>query len=361
MSPRTIRATALSWALAFVALPTWAQTPTSEVIRPVKLYPVKDSAKGNIRRFPATVHASEESMIAFKVGGELEELPVLNGQEVKAGQLLAQLDKRDYENEVALRQADYNLANSNYQRIKSLFQQKAMSQAELDNATNKYQSAKVALKLANDRLADTELRAPFAGRVARIEVENHQQVQPNQTILLLQNTDTLEIRIQAPENIISQLNADKVDLDYQPEVTFGNQSKGYLAKYKEHATSATPGTLSYEVTFTLPAPKELNIYPGMGATVNADMARVFNASDRSGIVVPVAAVLKDDSTGQDQVWVYNQSTQEVNPVVVKVGRITQGGIHILNGLKDSDQIVAAGLSRLYAGMKVKPLIRERGL
>lgn len=357
-----IGATMLLAACAFTAIPeTEAENP-AHVIRPVKLINVESQRQGDVRRFPATVHAEEESMISFRVGGVLEQLLVKNAQFVKKGELLATLDDRDYLNEVALRQSDFDLASNNYQRVQSLWERKVVSKAELDNANTAFKSADIALKLAKDRLKDTVLKAPFDGRIARIDVENHQLIQPQQTILQLQNNDLLEVRIQVPENVIARGNEDRLDPSYQPMVSFGrNMTRLYPVTYQEHATSVTPGTLSYETTFTLAAPEDITVYPGMGATVHIDMTRIFKASDLSGIVIPVTAVLSDDETGINHAWVFNPESETVNPVNVTLGRMTQEGVHILSGLNDGNQIVAAGLSRLKPGMQVKPLARERGL
>ncbi len=335
---------------------------TREVIRPVKLFDVVNTSHGVTRRFPARVHAAEEAQIAFRVPGEIMELPVRKAQLVKKGDLLAKLDVRDFENEVALRQADFDLANLNYRRIRSLSAQKAISQAELDSATANLKSAEASLKLARDRLKDSTLLAPFDGRIAHIDVENRQLVQSHQPVLLLQDNKALEVHIQLPENILSTIQRDNINNSYKPLVSFTSApDKTYPVSYKEHATSVTTGTLSYEVTFSMPAPQDITVYPGMGATLYLNFSEALVKAQVSDIIIPVSAVLKDDSTGKHQVWIYQPEQGRITPVEVTLGSMTQKGITILSGLEGGEQIVAAGLSQLRAGMKVRPLVRERGL
>ncbi|WP_062267549.1 efflux RND transporter periplasmic adaptor subunit [Endozoicomonas arenosclerae] len=339
------------------------QEEKKEVVRPVKLFQVEDSNAGNLRQFPAKVYASEEAEISFRIPGELVKFPVKQAEEVKKGQLLAKLDDRDIRNELAARQADFDLAEAENNRIKSLRAKKVVSQSELDNSNAKLRSADAALKLARDKLRYTVLQAPFDGRVAQTLVENYQFVQAQQAILILQGSNTLDVQIQVPESIVSNVREDDVDYDYQPVVTFaGRPSMEYKVSYKEHSTKVTPGTQSYQVVFTLPIPEDLTVYPGMGATLTLDLSKV-SPRENSGqhFVVPLSAVLKDDSTGKEQVWIFDEQDKTVKPVEVTIGSILQSGVEVTSGLEEGQRIVSAGVNRLRPGMKVKPLQRERGL
>ncbi|WP_252179730.1 efflux RND transporter periplasmic adaptor subunit [Endozoicomonas sp. 4G] len=354
-----------SWVAAVLLLTGCSQPQEEhkEVVRPVKLFKVESSNAGNLRQFPAKVYASEEAEMSFRIPGELVEFPVKQAEEVRKGQLLARLDDRDIRNELAARQADYDLAKTEYGRIKSLHQKKMVSQSELDNASARLKSAGAALELAKDKLEYSVLTAPFDGRVAQTLVENHQFVQAQQAILILQGSNTLDVSIQIPESIVSGIRKEDVDFSYQPVVTFaGKPGAEYKVSYKEHATRVTPGTQSYEAVFTLPVPEDLTVYPGMGATLTMDLAKVSPAANGGEhFVVPLSAVLKDNSTGKEQVWVYDEQNNTVHPVAVTVGTILQSGIELTSGLKGGERIVSAGVNRLRPGMKVRPLQRERGL
>ena len=336
---------------------------TTDVVRPVKLFTVKDSGSENIREFPATVKATEEAEISFRVAGELVNFPVHPADDVEKGQLLAKLDDRDFKNNVAVRQADYDLAASDYRRIASLRAKKVVSVADYDQANAKLKSSKVALQLAKDQLRDATLVAPFPGRIAQTMVENYQSVQAQQPILILQSSNTLDVSIQVPESIITSIREEEINHDYMPTVRFsGNPDKEYSLTYKEHDTRVSPGTQSYSVLFTLPTPKELTVYPGMGGTVTIDLSKVTtHAKALAEYVVPITAVLKNDSSGLNSAWVYNPDSGVVNPVDVTLGPVTDKGITILSGLEEGNEIVSAGLSHLKPGMEVKPLERERGL
>ena len=339
------------------------QTEHKDVIRPVKLFEVKDPQQQQLRYFPGKVTATEEAEISFRIPGQIDKIEVKQGDDVTEGQVLAYLDDRDIRNELQDRQANYELAKAEFERASSLLKKKVISQSNYDTASAKLKSAEAALKLSRDKLAYTTLTAPFSGRVAQTLAEAHQQVQAQQPVLILQSSDRLDISIQIPESIVSHVNKKTVNHDYMPMATFpGAPGKEFPVSYKEHATRVTPGTQSYEVIFTRTAPANMNILPGMTATVIIDLAQVISTEGQPGyVLVPISAIAKDDTDNKTVVWRFDPSTKQVHPVEVSAGRITEAGVQIMSGINPGDQIVTAGLSQLSDGMTVKPLRKERGL
>ncbi len=339
------------------------QIEHKDVIRPVKLFEVKDPQQQQLRYFPGKVTVTEEAEISFRIPGQIDKIEVKQGDDVTEGQVLAYLDDRDIRNELQDRQANYELAKAEFERASSLLKKKVISQSNYDTASAKLKSAEAALKLSRDKLAYTTLTAPFSGRVAQTLAEAHQQVQAQQPVLILQSSDRLDISIQIPESIVSHVNKKTVNHDYMPMATFpGAPGKEFPVSYKEHATRVTPGPQSYEVIFTRTAPANMNILPGMTATVIIDLAQVISSEGQPGyVLVPISAIAKDDTDNKTVVWRFDPSTKQVHPVEVSAGPITEAGVQIMSGINPGDQIVTAGLSQLSDGMTVKPLRKERGL
>lgn len=337
-------------------------TQQQNIIRPVKLFEIKDPQQQQLRYFPGKVTATDEAEISFRIPGQIDRITVKQGDEVSKGQVLAYLDDRDIRNELQDRQANYELAKAEFERARSLLAKKVISQSSYDTASARLKSAEAALKLSRDKLAYTTLTAPFSGRVAQTLAETHQQVQAQQPVLILQSSDQLDISIQIPESIVSHVNRKTLDNNYQPMATFpGAPGKEFPVSYKEHATRVTPGTQSYEVILTRAEPTNMTILPGMTATVIIDLARVIDNPAQPGyVLVPVSAIGKHDGNNNTVVWRFDPTSQQVQPVAVSTGRITEAGIQV-TGIHPGDQIVSAGLSQLYDGMTVKPLHKERGL
>ncbi|GLQ33294.1 efflux RND transporter periplasmic adaptor subunit [Litoribrevibacter albus] len=334
-----------------------------DIIRPAKLLMLGEANSASIRNFPGEVEASDQSVLAFRVAGELKKLPVKAGQKVEKGQLLAQLDPTDYQLQVDDRQARFDLAKVEYNRFKKMLEKKLVAISTVDQKKAQYLSTKSALDLAKQDLAYTKLTAPFAGVVSKVLVENHQNIQAQQVILHLQSDNVLTISFQLPESMIAHLNTEA--RDYQPVITFdANPGNTYLASYKEHSTEADPQTLSYEVQLEMEMPTDFNVLPGMTANVAMDM-RIISTAVLPDYQIPSSAVFSYDTQTADSkvrnVWKIDPDNHTAHLAEVQVGQLTSAGIEVFGGLKPGDIIVTAGVTNIKEGMQVRPWERERGL
>ncbi|CAH9065288.1 Multidrug resistance protein MdtA [Pseudoalteromonas sp. CIP111854] len=332
-----------------------------EIVRPVKLVTVANSEFSDIRNFPAEVVANQGSYLAFRVNGELMAFPVLAGQEVVKGQLLAKLDPEDFLLQLEQRKAQYELASSQLARVNSLYQKSIASKSEYDQALANKQVAESALKIAQTNLQNSELRAPFSGTIAKVFVKNFENVVAKQNILRLETRDMMDVVIQVPEKLVARV--DK-ELDYHPSVVFdGYPDKSYELTIKEWDTQADPATLSYKVVFTLPIPEDFNLFAGMTGHVYIDRSKITHSPAKK-LLVPISAVFShttESTSDSANVWVFDESSQTVSKQAVSVGKMQQQSIEILSGLTGGEIIVGAGVHHLEEGLKVRPWTKERGL
>ncbi|CAM4186698.1 efflux RND transporter periplasmic adaptor subunit [Pseudoalteromonas byunsanensis] len=330
-------------------------------IRPVKLITVTTNTQGDIRSFPAEVVANQGSYLAFRVNGELMEFPVLAGQEVVEGQLLAKLDPEDFLLQLEQRKAQYELASSQLARIDSLYKKSIASKSEYDQALANKQVAESALKIAQTNLQNSELRAPFSGTIAKVFVKNFENVVAKQNILRLETRDMMDVVIQVPEKLVARV--DK-DLDYHPTVIFdGYPDKSYKLTIKEWDTQADPATLSYKVVFTLPIPKDFNLLAGMTGHVYIDRSKITQMTSHR-VTVPVSAVFSEQTKSLKNnayVWRYDEVSHTISKQAVQIGKMREQSIEITEGLEGGEIIVAAGVHHLHEGLEVRPWTKERGL
>ena len=341
-------------------------TEQSPQVRPVKIFQVPQANEVMMRKFPAQVQAAEQSALAFRVSGELFELPVHAGQDVRRGQLLARLDPVNYQIAVDDRKARFELATSQFQRIKDLYNQQQVSQSQFDQARAELEIAKAALEAARTDLNYTHLKAPFSGVVGELYVDNHQPVAAGKPVVMLQVRDQLEVRLQLPENLMANIAASRGSNDalYQPEVEFeAMPGQRYLARYKEHNAQADKATGSYTVTLTLPRPPKLNLLPGMSASVHVDLNQVLSNVHHQ-ILIPASAVFQDqqqtNGSNQASVWTI-KSDMTLAKRAIEVGELTQQGVEVVGGLQPGEPILAAGVHQAHEGMRVRPWVQERGL
>ena len=336
---------------------------TEPPVRPVKLEKIGHQSV-EIRYFPGQLVASQESDLAFRVSGELQQLPVTEGEHIRKGQLLAALDTRDFQLNIEQRQASYELARLQYQRIQAMVQQKAATQAQLDEIANTLKQAETALQQAENQLEYSRLTAPYDGVIAKVYADNYEFVSATAPIVKLESARTIDVRFQVPEDLIAKLRKDNTG--YLPEVSIDSlPGRTFQARYKEHSTNPDPNTKGYDVTLTMPrpAPDEVTLFPGMTAEVKVNINELLG--DAAGWRVPVEAVFVDETQPADSarrlVWVYNPDSHTLSKREVTLGELQGRDVQILSGLSAGEQIVVAGVNALREGVEVRPWVKERGL
>jgi RND family efflux transporter MFP subunit len=330
-----------------------------EVIRPVVT--IKAPGRGAFREriFSGTANAAVETLLSFRVSGEIKELPVKKGMKVKVGALIARLDPTDYElqvkqNEAELAQAEAALeqAQAEYERTRQLYEARNASKSDLDSQQAYYKSSLAArdaamkgLEMALQQLEYCTLRAPLAGSIASVPVEVHETVSAGQTIASMTSGDKLEMEIGIPESLIGQIRMGQqctVHFDALPGVS-------HAARVSEVGIQAGDSS-TYPVTLTL-TKVHAGIRLGM---VGEAVFRLKPASGEHAIIIPQVAVVPT-TDGKHYLWIYQPDTQTVKKRMVNIGDLTSEGLQISAGLTPGEIVVVRGVHRLSEGMKVKLL------
>jgi RND family efflux transporter MFP subunit len=190
---------------------------TEEIIRPVRYTQVFSTGSDRMRSFSGSVRSEEESKLSFKVSGTIINLPVKLGDVVKKGQLIAQLDPKDYqlrvqESEASLTQvrAEARNAAANYERVRQLYENQNASLSDLDIARTQAESTQAQvrsiekqLELTRFQLSYTKLSAPVDGSIASVDIEINENVNAGDTVALLTACCKLEVEVAIPESLIS--------------------------------------------------------------------------------------------------------------------------------------------------------------
>lgn len=336
------------------------EIPEEVAPRPVKTVVMGDVGTLMVRTYPGLVIAGQHVQLAFQVNGPLIEFPVLSGQLVKEGELLARIDPRDYQNKLDADIADLNRTKRDWLRAKSLLSSGTIAQAQYDRFLADYEIAQARVATAKKALQDTYMYAPFSGLVASTFVENFQNVNAKQPILNLTDVSHVDIVVELPEQ--DMLLATKRERDTARGTVLKNAitfdalpNRKFTVTIKKYETQADPITQTYAITLTMPAADDLNILPGMTASLTL---RDTQDSSRGKYVIPVTALATDDQ-GQSYVWLIDPDTMKISKKPVQAGEMTHNKVHIHGGLKTGDRIVTAGLPHLEAGMSVRILTERR--
>jgi RND family efflux transporter MFP subunit len=327
---------------------------TKEVIRPVKIMTIGSGGDTVGRKFPGNVRASQKVDLAFNVAGTLVELSVKESDDVKDGQLIARLDQRDFKSKLAASKSKYESAKADYDRNLHLFKEGIIPKSKLDKLERNFEVYDADVKIAQNTFDDTSLAAPFTGRIAKRYVDNFKEVQAKEPIVSLQDISSIEIVVDVPEWVmvpIRERGSSSAFAEFPAA-----PGRKFPLKVKEFASEADPQTQTYRVVLIMPAPEDVNILPGMTATVTAP--KLKDSLNQQSRLVPVDAVFADES-GNNHVWRVNESMQ-VEKQAVAIGSVTGESIRILDGLSPGDKIVTAGVNYLQPGMKVRQLKDNQG-
>jgi len=336
--------------------------------------------------------------ISAKVVGEIINLPVVEGQEVRSGQLLLEIERELYEAarnqaRAALRQAEVSVrrqevqladARRNMRRTQELIADGLVSQEALDAAQLALDTAMVeveaqqhaveqyrsALQRTEDDLARTTIRSPMDGTLIQLNAEQGETVVPGTTNLPGSVIMTIaDMSVLLAEVEVSEVDVVNVELGQEAEVTvdaLGTEpQKGHVV---EIATSGrrdpTQGTIRFNVKVALEDPDPA-LRPAMTAKVD-----ILTATSENVITAPIQAVVKRklDKEGEevrgsaakgieesDVVYVIEDG--EASAVVVETGISDELYVEIVGGLAEGQEVIIGPyrtLKNLHAGDAVKP-------
>lgn len=320
--------------------------------RPVKLAEVT-SLNVVEKSFSGVVSPDQFSDLAFKMSGPLISLNVDEGQKVRAGQVVAEIDPQDFKWEYEAKKSSFQTAEAQLQRAAKLLSKQAISKQEYETTEASYSNAKAAFEYAQNQLAQTKLRAPFDGFIQKKYVENYQKVQTGQAIVCLINPSKLQVQFTMPETNIIYFTT-----PYSVYVEFDNY-KGirFKAKVKEYV-EASPDGSGVPVFLYIDDPRfNLEKYKvAVGFSCRVILNIESQSFNEGAVLVPISAVVASESNNDKYVFVYNTATRKVERRLIKeVELVGKDNVVVTEGLKAGDQVVSAGATRLVDGQQVKVL------
>ncbi len=324
-----------------------------------------------VQNFVAQTESSRQVNIVARVSGFLERIAYQEGEVVKQGQLLFQLDPKPFQaqleaarGELQSQEARFKTTRANLGRVKPLAEQNALSQADLDRAQGDFDNASAAVFAAQAKVKEAELnlsyatiRSPVTGLASRslqrqgayvnstaesANLTYVAAVDPVWVTFSVSQNQTAKWRNEAEQKrIIRPRNQ-----EYTVDIVLSDGSRyAHSGRINFTDPSFSQETGSFMVRAVLPNP-ERQLRPGMFVT-----AYVHGAVRLGAIVVPQLAV-QQGSNGHLVYVVKQDGTAEVRPVVVG-DYYGDNQIVVLSGLHAGDRVVAEGVLRVVPGQPVK--------
>lgn len=302
-----------------------------------------------------TLRSKQGVMLRPEVSGRVKQLGFSDGQAVKRGQLLVQLDDALQAAQLQQAQAQAGIAQTQLQRNRELLAQNFVSQSVVDQAQANLQVAQAQVALSQAQQARMRITAPFDGSTGIRLVNVGDFVKDGADLINLEDISTMLVDFRLPERVINRVKPGQsvsVVLEALPGKTFTGQVQALDSQVDANGRSVL-------VRARLPNPQGL-LKPGMFARTGI----VF--SERSGALVVPEEALVPQGGKQFLIKVVNASEPSKPPtsqrIEAKIGLRVPGKVEILEGLALGDQVVTAGQSRLMRadGSPLKVVEMGRG-
>lgn len=309
---------------------------------PVKTEAVARAEMTSYIETNARLEAERWVDVVARTQGLVESLQAEEGDEVRRGAILLQLEKRELALQVDQARVTLEGARSTHERSKSLHERQLVSQEEFENTRLQLQNADVNLKEARLQLEYTDVRASIAGVVMVRNVEQGDLVRTNDVVFSVADLDPLQARIRIPEKRMTQVRRGqeaRVTVDPAPDRVFD-------ARVRMISPGVDPASGTVKVTIDVPSDELLR--PGMFATI-----RIVTDRRQDVLVIPKKALLLE--TDEDDVFVVRESKAE--RVRVSLGYVDGDRVEVLSGLTDGDLVVTVG----HQGLKENAEVRVVGV
>ena len=310
-----------------------------ETAVPVETQAVKRGEMVAVYSGTAPIEAHDEALVVAKVGGEVRQIYVEEGDFVQAGQVLARLDGDRLRLTLAQTDANLRKLERDYKRTLDLSEKGLVSKSTAENTKYDLDALRAAYDSAKLELNYTEIRAPISGVVSSRKIKVGNTISPNDPTFIVTNLDPLLAYVHVPEKEYR-----KIASGQGAEVVvdaLGGQS--FVGNISRISPTVDPQTGTFRARVEIPDPTR-TLKPGMFARVNIVYERRQDA-----LQLPRTAIL--DADGQQSVYVVADGKAQQR--VIRTGLANGGWIEVLGGLQGNEKVVTVGQAGLKTGTPVK--------
>lgn len=310
----------------------------STLVIPVE---VKDVSRGDISAYysnTATLEAVDEAMVVSKVRGIVQKVLVEEGDDVRAGQIIAKIEDDQYRIEAERAKATLDRLYNDYQRNKELFEKQLISVEVYDNARFEYESQKSAYELAQLNFEYTSIKSPISGVVAERLIKEGNMIGTDQEVYRVVDFDPIQAILFVPEHERFKINkGQRAEL-----IADAIPGKVFAGKVERISPTIDPATGTFKVTVYMDSNQD-QLRPGMFGRVKIVYDTRMNTR-----MIPKAAVMSEDET--QSVFVIKDSLAFRK--TIRTGYVNGVNIEVVDGLDDGEIVVTTGQGSLSDSTRV---------
>lgn len=317
-----------------------AANPQEKKTRLVALSEVKVEPFKHFIDLQGKVDADQSVMVTAKMPGSLRRVYIENGDNVRQGQLLAELDDAVMQRSMAELEGQLAVATDVYNRQKGLWDQKIGTEIQYIQAKNGKESLERAIATMKENMGMTKIYAPQSGTVDMVMLKQGQAIAPGMPLCNILNLSRLKIK-----GDVTEAYASKVKKGDKVQVFFPDMNKEITTTVTYVSKSINPMTRTFSVECAL---------NGTGYSANqVAVMKIIDYQNPNAIVIPVNLI--QTAEGGEFVLaadVISDKQATVRKVNIQQGRNYNGMVEIVGGLKKGDKLISTGFQNVNSGETV---------
>ena len=323
-----------------------ANLDPSEKLALISMFEVKPENFDHHIEIQANIKTRQNVLLYPEYNGTLKKVYVEEGQKVKKGKLLAQIDDAGLKNQLEQLQIQARLSKTTYERTQRLWNQNIGSEMNLLQAKATYESQLKTVAQLKKQLQRTQILAPFSGTIDEIVANTGANLLPGQTpVMRIVNLKKMYTEASVPERYLEQ-----VKKGTSTTVKIPMLDREYATTIRQTGNFINPNNRSFRVETLLPNPDEM-IKPNLSCKL-----KINDYSNPEALMIPMRIVkenangkkyiFKLKSDGKDQVYRTEQT-------FVRLGKNSTDKVEVLEGIQAGDLLVDEGATIVENNQRVK--------
>ena len=318
----------------------------SEKLALISTFKVKLENFDHYIEIQANIKTRQNVLLYPEYTGTLKKIYVKEGQEVKKGKLLAQIDDAGLKNQLEQLQIQAALSKTTYERTQRLWDQNIGAEIQLLQAKATYESQLKSIAQLKKQLQRTRILAPFSGTIDEIVANTGANLLPGQTpVLRIVNLKKMYTEASVPERYLSQIKKGTTATVKIPML-----GREYPTTVRQTGNFINPNNRSFRVETPLPNPDEM-IKPNLSCSL-----KINDYSNPEALMIPLR-IIKQNAVGKKYIFKLTPDGKDqvyrTEQVFVKLGKKSADKVEILEGIQAGDLLVDEGATIVENNQRVK--------
>jgi membrane fusion protein, multidrug efflux system len=320
----------------------------SEKLALISMFEVQPENFDHFIEVQANIKTRQNVLIYPESSGTLRKVYVEEGQKVKKGKLLAQIDDAGLKNQLEQLQIQAQLAKTIYQRTQRLWDQNIGSEMQLLQAKANYESQLKSIAQLKKQLQRTQILAPFSGTIDEIITNTGANLLPGQNpVLRIVNLQKMYAEASVPERYLRQ-----VKKGTSASVSIPMLDQEYPTTIRQTGNFINPINRSFRVETPLPNLDEM-IKPNLGCKL-----KINDYSNPQALMIPLR-IVKENAQGQKYIYKLKPNGKDqvylTEQTFVQLGKKSSDKVEALQGIQASDLLVDEGAIIVENNQRVKTI------